>query len=842
MHDKIRRILPNLVLAMLILNLGRAWAGGWLPEKSRWIWAQGAERPPNGYVCFRRNFAQDGEVQSARLRVTADSRYIVYLNGRMAGRGPVLTEPRFKQFDEYDVTDFVRRKANCLAALVLHRGSGSYRVMPARGGLLAQLEIVERSGRRQLIGTDTSWRSLWADAYRSDAPLVTFQFGLQEWFDARKMPPDWTSSEFDDSGWDLAAEARNAAKHWPAALEPRQVPHLDEKLVRPRQVITWSGFVIPKKNVADEDPARQIEIDYPSFRARARGVDSLTTAQPLAEFRPEGNDGIFLVLDFGRVMLARPTFEIDCQEGVTVDLAWGETLALNRVKAWVMEGRQRYAERYITREGRQRHEAFEGRGFRYLQLNFRRLSRPLKIYAIGAVESRYPVKESSEFVSSDQRLNRIAEICKRTVEVCLQENFVADIKREQNQWIDPIQTATAFYVYGGIPLLRQYLDQFAKGQYADGMLPSAWPRGADCWDIPWFGFSWVTLAHRYWMHTGDTSLLPQWLDTADRLFEGSRKYRPGNGLMNTEFRPYYNWAEWEAVDHTGVPAIQNAWLVLALRCAGGMAHGMGQTARANRWRREADDLDRMMQAAFWSEARGAYVDSVHEGRQSSIVSQQTTSLMAFAGIGTPERLRSALRTILRPGSADVPLTMQFRAYHNEGRERLGLEHGIIDDIRARWGRILDLGATTTWETEKALELDQSLCHPWTSHPLPFLLRQVLGVSPASPGFRTFSVRVNPMDLTSARGKVVTPKGPIRVSWQKQAAEIVLELVVPSGTTAHVTPPLGWQRANVMLALDASPVTLQPLPVADGSFATRIELAVSVPAGRHRLRFVRTSRD
>jgi hypothetical protein len=45
-----------------------------------------------------------GAVASAPLRITADSRYMLWMNGTEVGRRPVRSHPRRWHYDEYDVS------------------------------------------------------------------------------------------------------------------------------------------------------------------------------------------------------------------------------------------------------------------------------------------------------------------------------------------------------------------------------------------------------------------------------------------------------------------------------------------------------------------------------------------------------------------------------------------------------------------------------------------------------------------------------------------------------------------------------------------------------------------
>jgi alpha-L-rhamnosidase len=131
-------------------------------------------------------------------------------------------------------------------------------------------------------------------------------------------------------------------------------------------------------------------------------------------------------------------------------------------------------------------------------------------------------------------------------------------------------------------------------------------------------------------------------------------------------------------------------------------------------------------------------------------------------------------------------------------------------IRAYWGGMLDLGATTFWEdfdlnwTQNAGRIDEftpagkidvhasygdycyvglrhSYCHGWASGPTAWLSQHVLGINIAEPGCR--AVRIDPHlgDLEWVEGSYPTPLGVIRVRHEKTAdGRISSEVDLPKG--------------------------------------------------------------
>ena len=67
---------------------------------------------------------------------------------------------------------------------------------------------------------------------------------------------------------------------------------------------------------------------------------------------------------------------------------------------------------------------------------------------------------------------------------------------------------------------------------------------------------------------------------------------------------------------------------------------------------------------------------------------------------------------------------------------------------------------------------------------------MLGVRPASPGYRHWTVGPQPGDLRWAQGVVQTRRGPIGVRWRRKARKLfVLTVLAPRGASGKVAVPL-----------------------------------------------------
>jgi len=118
-----------------------------------------------------------------------------------------------------------------------------------------------------------------------------------------------------------------------------------------------------------------------------------------------------------------------------------------------------------------------------------------------------------------------------------------------------------------------------------------------------------------------------------------------------------------------------------------------------------------------------------------------------------------------------------------------------------WRRMLERGVTTWPETE---DPSRSECHAWGSSPNVELLRTVLGVDSAAPGFARVRVRPFLGSLEEVSGSVPHPRGEVAVSLRRVGASgLAGEVVLPEGTSGV----LEWRGHEQPLQPGANPVAV-----------------------------------
>lgn len=172
--------------------------------RASWIGVDAPARA-NQWLAFRHTFQVASADGPAVARIAADSKYWLWLNGRLVvregglKRGPI---PRDTYFDEVDFSADLRPGENTVAILLWHFGKQGFSHLDSgRAGLIFQLE-----GNGLDVCSDRTWRALVHPAYGdTGAPHPNYRLPESNVrFDAVADLPGWEQSGFDDRAWPQA--------------------------------------------------------------------------------------------------------------------------------------------------------------------------------------------------------------------------------------------------------------------------------------------------------------------------------------------------------------------------------------------------------------------------------------------------------------------------------------------------------------------------------------------------------------------------------------------------------------------------------------------------------------
>ncbi len=347
--------------------------------EGQWIWA--GEEHPNAYCYLRREFDADDAVVAATLRITADTSYSVWVNGKYIGQGPGPFVRWHRPVDEHDLSDVLRATGNVICILAHWWGVISHSRPKGRAGVLAEVSWETASGQTGHIATDETWRALPAEAWDRDVSRRSDAVGWTEYYDARREPVGWELPGFDDTHWPAAT----VVPHDEATLFPRMVPLIRENLEWPIE-ITGAWRVGPDSPGPNDTPELTEFLDIEPLEAVPDEFlqDLLAGIDAPQGYQVEGltaDRGLAITLDLGVELVGQFDFDIEAPQGGRIDMAAAELLREGR--PWCFRKGCKYGNRYTTRGGRQRWRSHYYHGARYLHIVLRGFDGPVTIHRLG---------------------------------------------------------------------------------------------------------------------------------------------------------------------------------------------------------------------------------------------------------------------------------------------------------------------------------------------------------------------------------------------------------------------------------------------------------------------------
>jgi len=818
----------------------------WTPTQPIHVGRYAVRLPPreegrNRWFFLRRKFDLEAKPERAPVKVTADARYILYINGKTVGRGPVRCSPYFQRYDEHDLATHLVAGTNVIAALVHTYGiDTAFYEMPkgaqynifGDGGFWMEGEAVA-AGATISIASYENWRILESNAWKKDVPQTNWSLGFIEALDAAKLPSNWTAVDFDDSKWPNARiQYAGRDKPWPetgvfehrpfATLIPSGIPPLAEKLVAAEQIV-WIKAQEPKPDLKLEEriyaepfvPLHEGAVSSPEHLLRFEGSDCVIKTAL-------GRD-VSVMLDFGRIITGRPRIHLEARGGEIVEIACSEIVPGEwdprgpgpdvRITPAPRLGADRHLCRYVARPGDQVFERFELCAIKWMQLTVRNAPQGLRIKGLGAVFTHYPVETRGRFSASDPFLTKLWSTGSYTLMLCMHDAWEDCPSREQRQWLGDatVENLVGHAAFGPsvAALNAKYILQAAESQRPDGLTQMFAPgdHRTDYLLIPDWTLQWVLNAADHLRLTGDTETIATALPSILKALAWFERQLDQNDLVAD--MPYWHFMDWADLGREGEACALNAQLAGSFRAAEFLCAMLGWQREAERLQKRAEGIAAALEARHWDERRGAWVDVVDPktGRQEPKMSQHANAAMALWCNPPKDRVRRALdratdskrltftkaAPIVPTGEALDPengVVLANTFYAHFVYEALGMHDRLPDSLRMmreRFGPMLERGATTLWES---FEPTASLCHGFSASPTYQLSRRILGVFPEKPGFEAIGVAPDLCDLEAAEGVVPTARGDVEVKLARDGNGFVARVRAPDGVTLSLSDAPG----------------------------------------------------
>jgi len=214
------------------------------------------------------------------------------------------------------------------------------------------------------------------------------------------------------------------------------------------------------------------------------------------------------------------------------------------------------------------------------------------------------------------------------------------------------------------------------------------------------------------------------------------------------------------------------------------------------YKKKADEVYKSFQTVFRNEKTGLIQDG-----DSTTHSSLHANMFALAfGLVQPKDERNAVSFIKSRRMACSVYGAQFLLDALYGAEEGKYALALMTSTAQRsWYNMIRSGSTITMEAwDKVYKPNLDLSHAWGAAPANVIVRQLMGIQPLTPGFESFQIKPQLGDLTFAKIKTPTVKGPILVKYTKSRLYEQMEIEIPGAATANIFMPFSEQKPNLLL--------------------------------------------
>ena len=761
---------------------GKAWIerGIW---PCKWICCKDAGEPPF-VAAYRKRFTMDKEA-TVRVHVSADERYELFFDGKRIGRGSERSDRANWRYETYDIP--ISKGDHVFVARVWSLGrQAPYAQMTVYPGLIfaPEAEYIER------LGTGVAeWEAKKLGGYEFVDPSPAWGAGANLVIQGDAFCWGFESGEGD--GWG-PVESRDPGANgfirneYPVLhlMKPATLPPMMEKDVFAGSV----RFVSDKPDVLVSS-ADNLTSELDSWNL-IRGKGSIT--MPANTVRR-------VIIDLEEYYCAYPEIVTSGGKGSSVRVYWAEALYTSKDGYGVKENRDEIEGKTFWGVGdtfkpdggaKRAFGPFWWQAGRYIELVVQTHAEPLTIESFKLRETRYPLEMESEFASSDPRLAGVIPIALRALQMCSHETYLDCPYYEQLQYAGDtrLECLTTYAITRDDRLPRQALRAFDGSRHISGVTESRYPcRVTQI--IPPFSLWWVGMVHDYSLWRDDPAFVKSLMPGVRAVIDFYRSFVNKDGLIEApngwnfmDWVPCWDWGLPPDAEK-GVSGLINWQFVLIA----GLAHQLEVFLGDHRAVGSLPlNVVRTATEVFWDEKRGMLADDLAK----TSFSEHTQCMALLSGLVPDDDKRERVANGLLNNPDLHRTTISFSHYLFETYRLLGRTDKLIERMDL-WFGLEKLGLKTAIEMP---EPSRSDCHGWAAHPIYHYLATILGIRPASPGFRT--VRIEPQlgPLTSAKGKMVHPKGEIEADFGVENGILKGTVSLPEG----VTGTLKYGKATVEL--------------------------------------------
>jgi hypothetical protein len=757
---------------LILLMLGLAAPAG--AQEADWITAPTVSAAPV-VLHFRKALTLEKTPAHLWVEVSADNRFLLYVNGVRAASGPATSDLAHWRYARIDIAPYLKTGQNAVSATVwnfvipdeddLKKQTGPLSQQSADTGFYFKAEDAAFAG----LNSGPGWQVARDNGHDAGSGMAQID------------TPDWL-------GYYVAGA--------PETIDARQ------------SVTGWTAATVGKPRNLTPDPLPQMTY-VPADNGRlVRGEGAFPEAPQVIP----AHSHVTLLIRRDHMVAAYPQLHVSGGKDAVIKATYAEALydqagkkgMRDEVGDRVIKG---LTDTFIASGEPVSFEPLHWRVWRFLQLDIETKDQPLTLESVKTYETGYPFESVGRFQSSNPALNEIWDIGWRTARLDAHETYMDSAYWEQLQYVGDtrIQMLISYAVSGDKRLAVNAIDAFGWSNTEGGLTEGAYPsRGHN--PIAPFSLLWIGMMHDYWMNQPDTAVISRNLPRARDVLAWFRPYIHADGLLGKN--PTWNFVDWVGKDRDAFPSFDSngescltSLIYLgALQQAADLERALGDAGRADEDVTLAETIKAGIQAKCWDAQRRLYADDPSK----TLFSQQTNALAVLYDVAPPAKQAGLLERItahgIEPPEGLIPASYYFSWYLVRAHEHAGLSDRYLDLLQT-WRDLLPLHFST-WPEAKLEERSDS--HAWSAHPTADLLAIVAGVQSAASGYARVRIAPHLDDLESLTATAQTPAGPVTVRYIQTKTHLRADIISPPSLPGEFV----WQGKTWLLTGSRTQLNLE----------------------------------
>ena len=802
---------------------------------TNWIWTTDWTTEDDNtarVVCFRKEIEiEKGRVpETCQIRITADSRYKLYVNGSFVREGPQKALDKKEWFvDTADIGTFLTAGSNAVAVEVLRFPAPTLSAFQVRSNdSLYRTEIPhlyiediecghaeDDKDIKVVVCGKSGWKCFVNRQLRIFGEGQGA--GIQAQEEAVGIPElaGWKLSGFEDTSWTVAKPKMifelpfaDAPGNLVASTIPPQ--RHEERNFDRVQAVRESGDL----------SAKQLAASYERMLHGGEALEIPPHTVQILELSAGAEECGYLFYAFAGGAGAKVTTlcsecyvypqpeEINAlgEKSAPVPKKGDRTDSVNgrlegQVSFYTVGG-------YGTPGQPEEYEPYWFRTFRYIRLTVETADQELCFRTFGYRATGYPLDVKTRFEISDfgempagetdghfdnagqkrekkcvHEYEAIWDISVRTLQRCMHETYMDCPFYEQYQYAMDTRSEILFTycLSADDRLARQAMEAFRRSVRPDGMIASCAP-SVNGGVIPGFAIYYIAMVHDHMMYFGDRALVRRHFPAIEGILSFFENHLEDSGIVGKVGGQLFRHRYWSFIDWSP------QWDGYSGTSPAGMQRTGALTMESLLY------LYGLLKAAELAEFIGRKEQAAEYADRADRLKKAITGTC----MGSPGDASGKFCRLLQDGPGIELYSVHCQVFAVLtgimdpvwGREALDMTVGNPDFAQSSVAfmyylfRAMELcgsyGRTDgLWEQWRQMLREnmttcvengtdkRSDCHAWGSLMCYEIPAAILGVRPAAPGFEKARIAPQMGKLAMAKGDVITPKGFIHVEWEKR---------------------------------------------------------------------------